>query len=362
MRGLYHFGTACVLCISLACLNNPTATAQGYTAENLFYLGSGRAALEDFRAHADEISIICPAAYQIDADGVISGDVDPRVLDIASAHGIKVMPLFATFDQQGVHHLVSDSAARKEAIRLMLFYAEKYHYYGWQLDLENVSFLDRDGYTSFFLQAADSLHKHGLIISMAVVKSEQPAPQAGNAAYQRFLYRDWRGAFDIAAIARAADFISYMTYDQHTANTPPGPVAGMPWMQRMLQHLLDLGVPPEKISWGIPGYSDYWYPTYNDKDGARSTRDEISYADAQDLIDRYHAKVSWMEDQQVSYAYWENNGIFNWLFLEDARSFAPKFQLAKAHHLRGISVWVMGTEDPTIWELLKKEAQTARIR
>ena len=336
--------------------------AQNYTAENLFYIGNGRQALEEFKKHVDQISIICPATYQIDSGGVITGDIDPRLLETASANGIKVMPLFATFNQQGVHQLVSSPTARKEAIRLMLFHAKKYHFYGWQLDLENVSYRDKDGYTSFFRQAADSLHTYGLIISMAIVKSEQPAPQAGNSAYNGFLYKDWDGAFDVAAIAKAADFISWMSYDQQTALTPPGPVAGMPWMERELQYLQQLNIPAEKISWGIPFYSDYWYPTYNEKDGARSTRDEISYADAQDLLDRYKAKTQWMSDQQVNYAYWENNGVFNWLFLEDAKSFAPKFQLAKQNHLRGISVWILGAEDPAVWDVLKKEAKALRIK
>lgn len=345
----------------LFCVNS-IVQAQNYDSENLFYIGNGRKALEAFKQHVDQISIICPATYQIESGGVITGDIDPRLLDIAATNGIKVMPLFATFNQQAVHQLLSDASARNEAIRLMLFYATKYHLYGWQMDLENVSYRDRDAYSSFFQQSADSLHKYGFIISMAIVKSEQPAPQAGNSAYNGFLYRDWDGAFDVAAIAKAADFISWMSYDQQTALTPPGPVAGLPWMERQIKYLKQLNIPANKISLGIPFYSDYWYPTYSDKDGARSTRDEISYADAEDLLDRYKAKTQWMSDQQVNYAYWENNGVFNWLFLEDAKSFTPKFQLAKKNRLRGISVWILGSEDPIVWNVLKKEAKTLRIK
>ncbi|HZI69227.1 MAG TPA: hypothetical protein VFD44_05935, partial [Hanamia sp.] len=93
-----------------------------------------------------------------------------------------------------------------------------------------------------------------------------------------------------------------------------------------------------------------------------STRDEISYSAVQDLLDRYQAKPEWMDDQEVYYTHWENGGIFNWLFIEDAKSFLPKFKLAETHHLRGISVWVIGTEDPAIWDVLKKEAVTARVK
>lgn len=336
--------------------------AQDFRSENLYYIGGGREAIADFAQHADQISIICPASYQIDSDGVISGDVDPRITEIAQAHGIKVMPLFACFDQKGIHMLLQDPAARLEAIRLLLFYAMQQHFYGWQFDLENVSFKDKDAYTSFYAQAADSLHAHGLKISMAIVKTDQLAPQRGNVAYQRFLYRDWDGAFDVKRIADVSDFISYMTYDQNTALTPPGPVAGLPWMKDMLQYLLDSGVPPSKISLGIPGYSDYWFPTWDSKDGAHSTRAEIGYADAMDLVARYKLHVNWMADQAVHFAYWDNFGVFNWLFLEDAASWKPKLQLAKDHHVLGISVWILGTEDPHTWDVLKDMAHTVKIK
>lgn len=355
VRSLFSF-FICLLIFSFT-----KTDAQKYKSENLFYLVGGQNSYESFVKHADEISIICPDVYQIDSMGVITGEVDRRILELSAKKGIKVMPLFASFDQKGIHQLLTSDAARKEAIRLMLFYARQFHYYGWQFDIENIHFTDKENYTSFFKQTADSLHKYGFAISGAVVKTEQPAPMSANPAYQRFLYESWRGAFDIPAIAAASDFISIMTYDQHTAYTPPGPVAGLPWMKRILQYLLDAGIAPEKISLGIPSYSDYWYPTVN-SNGPGSTRDEISYSAVQDLLDRYQAKPEWMDDQQVYYTHWENGGIFNWLFIEDAKSFLPKFKLAETHHLRGISVWVIGTEDPAIWDVLKKEAVTVRIK
>jgi spore germination protein YaaH len=335
--------------------------AQSYKSENLFYLVGSAESYQSFVQHADDISIICPDVYQIDSVGVITGEVDRRILELAQKKDIKVMPLFASFDQKGIHALLTNEAARKEAIRLMLFYAREFNFYGWQFDIEGIFFTDKDAYTSFYKQTADSLHKYGFAISSAVVKSDQPAPESANPAYHRFLYENWRGAFDIPAIAAVSDFISIMTYDQHTAYTPPGPVAGLPWMKKIVAYLLNSGIPANKISLGIPNYSDYWYPTVSNR-GPGSTRDEISYAAAKDLLDRYQAVPEWMEDQQVYFTHWETGGIFNWLFIEDARSFLPKFKLAADNHLRGISVWVLGSEDPAIWNVLKKEAITVRVK
>ena len=338
------------------------AMAQNYSSENLFYMLGSPEGYESFVKHADQITIICPAAYSIDRYGVLAGFVDPRVLKLSKDKGIKVMPLFASGNPKEIHELLTDSAARREAIRLLLFYGREFNYYGWQFDLENIHVTDKDSYTSFYKQAADSLHKYGFKISMAIVKSDQPAPESGNPSFARYRYEATRGSFDIPAIANAGDFISFMTYDQHTSLTPPGPVAGMPWVKRMLNYLLDMGIPPEKISLGIPDYSDYWYPTWDESNGGRSMRSEISYQEAQFLLDEFGAKQEWMSDQDVYYARWENGGIFNWMFLEDARSFAPKLDLAKSHKLLGISVWLLGSEDPGIWNVLKREVKTVRLK
>jgi spore germination protein YaaH len=58
------------------------------------------------------------------------------------------------------------------------------------------------------------------------------------------------------------------------------------------------------------------------------------------------ALPEWMPDQQVSYTR---------LFLEDVKSFGPKYMLTMEQHLRGISVWVLGTEDPEVWNVLKRK-------
>ncbi len=44
--------------------------------------------------------------------------------------------------------------------------------------------------------------------------------------------------------------------------------------------------------------------------------------------------------------------MLRFLFLEDQRSFSAKLKLAKFFHLRGISVFRLGTEDPRIWQKL----------
>jgi len=48
----------------------------------------------------------------------------------------------------------------------------------------------------------------------------------GNGGFSKWMYTDWRGAYDLAALAKSVDLICLMTYDEHTRWTMPGPVAG----------------------------------------------------------------------------------------------------------------------------------------
>ena len=147
------------------------------------------------------------------------------------------------------------------------------------------------------------------------------------------------------------DFLSVMTYSQHTRRTPPGPVAGYPWMEATIRYVLSLGVPPSKISLGLPAYSQYWFATYDSQGGARSTGTGLSWQAATAMIAKNRAEPVWDARQKEAYAFWENDGVYEWLFLEDARAFEARLELVRRYRLRGYSVWVLGHEDPKVWTL-----------
>jgi spore germination protein YaaH len=57
----------------------------------------------------------------------------------------------------------------------------------------------------------------------------------------------------------------------------------------------------------------------------------------------------WDDREKAGYAFWSNAGVNEFLWLEDARAFAAKFELVQKYGLRGYSVWVLGSEDPKVW-------------
>jgi spore germination protein YaaH len=88
---------------------------------------------------------------------------------------------------------------------------------------------------------------------------------------------------------------------------------------------------------------------------ALSYSENISWQRAMALVERNGAQLEWSEQHQVPYAFYARGGTFEWIFLENARSFVAKLGLVRKHRLRGFSAWVLGSEDPGVWPLLEQE-------
>lgn len=326
-------------------------------SENLFYMTDSPESFESFRKNAAQISIVCPQVFLISKEGVLSGSVDRRVLEIAKANKIKVMPLIvnAGFNSTLLHNIVTNPIARKRAIEMMLLYAEQYGLDGWQFDLEGLNIADRDNFTLFFKETASALHARKLQLSAALVHTLENV--GGPTAYHSFLFENWRAGYSFKELAEAGDFLSIMTYDQHTRRTPPGPVAAPNWMERIVQYLLKEGVPANKLSLGIPNYSVYWFPDYTEERGGFTNGKQVGYETVQYLLGKYDATPLWNEKAGCNYAVWDNDGVYEYLYIEDSRSFQAKLNLLGKYKLRGISVWVLGREDQGFWNVLSKDTQ-----
>lgn len=69
-----------------------------------------------------------------------------------------------------------------------------------------------------------------------------------------------------------------------------------------MKYVLPLGVPPSPLSLGIPSYSEWWYPTYDAKDGPRMTGGGLTYEAAQGILARNGAKANWDDRQKEGMA------------------------------------------------------------
>ena len=353
--GFLHMMKRVAVVLLALCAGRTAVAGAQHRPEQLFYYVDREDSYNDFLSHIRQITVVAPDVYGVDDQGIVWGAVDPMVVALARKNNVRVMPVLANrpFNKDLLHKMLSSAEARARTIASMVAIANAGDFWGLQIDFENVSIEDRDALTSWYQDAAKAMHQAGKIISIAVV--HRPEEVAGGTPYQAWMMEDWRGGYDLKALADAGDFVTVMTYSQHTRRTPPGPSAALPWATQVVDYFLKF-MPAEKLSLGIGSGGMHWYTSQEDRitpELARSYADGYTYQWAQHVAQRNNAKWLWDDTQKMTYTYYPVAGTFEYIFLEDARAFAAKMDLMRQKNLRGFSLWVLGPEDPGIWSLLK---------
>jgi spore germination protein YaaH len=316
----------------------------------LFYMIDNPSSVKSFTEHADKVDILVPAWYSVDGNGLVFGGPNPGVLKTAADHHVPVMPIVALMVQLDLHKLLTTAASQQAFIAALLGECEKHGYSGFQIDFENVNWTDRDVLSTFVAATAAALHNHHLQLSIATVPNAPGFP--GKSAFSHWLYANWRGAFDLKALAQSVDLICLMTYDQNTRWTMPGPVAGYPWTLQNLEYALQF-VPKDKLSLGIPLYGYHWFAGDPGKDEKPNpTAEYIGQPEVEDYLAAYHPHVEWDATDRTSWFYFYRDDMRDWVFYTDKRGFQERLNLVHDRNLQGFCSWVLGPEDPEIWTLL----------
>jgi spore germination protein YaaH len=320
----------------------------------LFYMTSTPESIRSFLAHSTQIDLLVPTWYQVDENGLVTGAPDPAVLKRAHDEKLPVMPILAMFNKKGFHTLATSPAAQAEMNQAMIRECKLHGYTGFQFDFENVDWMDRDLLTAVVRISAGDLHKAGLQLTIATVPNAPGYP--GQSGFAKWIYTDWRGAYDIAAIAKYVDLVCLMTYDQHTRWTMPGPVASWQWTNDNLNYALQT-VPPEKLSLGIPLYGYHWYTGTPTKDASgvdkpNPTADYIGTPNSLQLAEAYDGKIQWDAEDHSAWFFFYRDQMREWIFFTDLHTFKDRYELVQQKKLQGFCSWVLGEEDPAIWKFL----------
>jgi len=294
-------------------------------------------------AHLRQIDVLSPAWYDANADGGITGYARRDVIDAAHASGVAIIPLVVNKDvDPGVGHAILADPARRAALaRNLVNEAKTYGYAGFQLDFEQILWTDRDLLTALVQDCATAFHPAGLNLSIAVIP-RVPGDDTSSGSLLDYFHQ-WSGAYDFAGLAKAADFLSFMTYDEHNGVTPAGAVSGTPWIRRALEFSMQ-GVPPEKATLGLPTY-------YHDWTGVGYLTSS-SYADALILAQRYGAAPAFDATEEEMHFGYDAYGVHHELWIQSTDTLRRKLPLMYEYGLKGISVWRLGFEDPSFWNLI----------
>ncbi|MFP5207798.1 MAG: glycosyl hydrolase family 18 protein [Acidobacteriota bacterium] len=321
----------------------------------IFYMTDSPGSVRDFLAHSSQIGLLVPTWYQVDGEGLVNGAPNDIVLNRAHNEKLPVMPIVALSDRDLFHALAGSTDAQAQMNQALIRESRLHGYAGFQFDFENIDWKDRDALSALVKTSAEALHQAGLQLSIATVPNAPGYP--GSGGFAKWIFTDWQGAYDLAAIGKAVDFVCLMTYDQHTRWTTPGPVAGWQWTLDNINYALKY-VPKEKLALGIPVYGYHWYtaaPVLDKETGAYEPVPGAEYISAPNallLARQFGGKVQWDPEDRSTYFYFYRDHMREWVFFTDQRAFKERYDLAVKDGLEGFCSWVLGEEDPAIWSVL----------
>ncbi|HBQ96120.1 MAG: glycosyl hydrolase family 18 protein [Firmicutes bacterium] len=280
-----------------------------------------------FQHYLPFLTGIIPFWYTINAQGYISGQTNPAVLQLARTHHLWTFALVENMAGQSVFGpLLNSRVASERAIDNMLTLVEDNGYDGVNLDWEGIAPSEQKAFTSFVADLSRVFHRHGYYVTLSL--PAETGYQPGNS---------WTGAYNYPSLAKSADLLMIMAYDQHWAGGPPGPIASPAWVKRVLNYTISV-IPPSKVILGIPGYGYNW---------SNSGTQALSYGQARSLEEQYTHKTG-----KNHFVYVENGAIHS-VWFEDTQSLLAKIELVSGYELRGIALWRLGIEDPKIWNFLQ---------
>lgn len=310
------------------------------TYEKIFYMSESKEkeGIASLLKNYEKIDIIAPQFYGVSAKLELNGGLSNNLKNIIKEKDLKVMPLVTNyaFRQDIMHNLLISEIGQNRIINSLVKEAKKENYLGWQFDFENISYKDKDLYSAFVEKSAEALHKNGFILSVAAV-SRYVDYEDTNA------YKNWSGVFDYARISKAVDFISMMTYDDPSST---GPVASLPFVNKVLEYVKDK-IPAEKLSLGIPLYYWSWSKNPSKRVISSGTYDGLLY-----IRNNYEHDKGYSADLGTAWLSYINGDQEYTVWYQEKKSFQERIDLVNINNYRGFSAWVLGVEDPQIWESL----------
>jgi len=334
--------------IVIATLAMPASAkaAEEVTSLGYFYVGSASQQVTMIDRVDGALNTVSPSYFDIDAKGnLVINPVSKELVDRAHTKGMKVVPFLSNHWDRAAG---TAALAKGQLLAQQLADAVRTHNLdGVHVDFENVTHEHRAAYTSF-VNALRAALPAGKEVSVAV------------AANPKGWTTGWHGSYDYAELARAADYLVIMAYDEHWQGSDPGAVAGLPFVQSSIDYALK-HTTPDKIVLGVPFYGRLW-----SGDG-RFVGQAVTAEHGASLLTKVTARRNFdVLSQTPSYTFTltGKEGLGNvgglplaagtyTLYMDDDASLRAKLDLVNSRGLRGSAVWSVGQENPNVWGMYR---------
>ena len=344
MNRFRHLLTLSCTALLLGALLTPTAAARRFSMSYV-YFGSPSSYIDRVQQTQNSLDEISPNYFNLNSDGTLqfTGSGGAAFVEEMHQRGIRVVPFLSNHWDRALGQKAL--ANRRTLARQIAQAVEIYNLDGVNIDIENVTHLERDAYSEF----VELLRQHlpqGKILAVSVAANPYGYTQG------------WHGSYDYRRLGAAADYLMLMTYDEHYQGGSPGPVASLAFQERSIQYALKW-VPADKLVLGLPFFGRIWSDSGTLMNGHGLSETQIT-----SLIANYRGTVT--QDAASGSAYAKItvagadqkpsvNGIplspgTYTIWYESELSKKNQLSLVEKYNLLGAGSWSLGQEAIRIWD------------
>lgn len=313
---------------------------EDHYAMSYIYFGTAEQQTQNALRAADVLDVISPSYFDLHADGSLKlNTVSSRFVSSMHERGIRVVPFLSNhWDRaSGVAALENADALSTQIAQAV----EQYGLNGVNVDIENVTHTHRAQYVEL----------------VRLLRQKLPADKEVSvavAANPKGWSTGWHGSYDYAGLARYADHLFLMTYDEHYSGGDAGPVASYSFVEQSIEYALR-HVPADKLVLGIPFFGRMW-----DSSGA-VVGQGVSLEQVRSIKGEFGGSVGYDSDSRSPVLYTTLTrpikvsgrtlpaGKYE-IWYENADSIKAKLALVNRYGLKGAGNWSAGQETSDVWD------------
>ena len=328
--------------ITLA-ISPPTHAEEKYSMSYL-YGGTQTQQTQYIQNTQQSINTISPSYFDINSNGeLVINAFSKSFIDYAHSQNLKVVPFLSNHwnRQAGITALTQNLDSIVSQVSSAII---QYNLDGINIDIENVTHNEKTLYTELVKKLRTSLPKDKEV-SVAVAANPKGWTQG------------WHGSYDYTELAKYADYLMIMAYDEHYSGGEAGPVASIQFVEESIKYALSKTT-SNRIVLGLPFFARIW----NTDDSIKGQGMSLNLA--KQLINVYQANITYNSEYQSPIAKFtisKNSPNFSVngkkltqgnyeLWFENEQSLKEKLSLIQKYNLKGAGSWSLGQETADLWD------------
>jgi len=301
--------------------------------------------INSLQKNIKHLNLVIPEWLFIDPNtDQLYNTIDPKALKIMQDAGVKIMPLLTNnyktlFRGETVRRILNSPAKKQKLIDDIIAVLKKYNFIGVNVDFEEIMMETDKPLVAFQKQLYEQLHAQQFLVSQDVIP--------------------FNDEYNFTALSKYNDYLILMAYDQHHAETQPGPNSSQKWIEAAV---LDVAkkVPANKVILALPAFGHDWQ--MSNKNKVMKVTD-VTYQQAIANAKNSEALIDYDNDTyNLDYQYYDSEDRLHKVYFVDAATNFNSIRFATEINLAGTALWRLGGEDVRLWSFYDKPMTKSALK